>query len=111
MISSGESLFDATKKGKHKHHAMHNDSLKSWREINMSRRMKTVMQAFVYNGCLTDRQARDVLGFDDMNSVRPAITRLCDMGLLIERGQIRCQTTGKTVRVCSPRAYEKRVRK
>ena len=46
----------------------------------------------------TDREIKDAWGFDDMNSIRPRVTELVGMGLLIECGKRRCIETGKTVR-------------
>lgn len=48
----------------------------------------------------TDRQMMAKLGFTDMNAVRPRITELIDIGLLVEVGAIRCPVTSKKVRVC-----------
>ena len=47
----------------------------------------------------TDRQVKTILGFDDMNQVRPRITELIQLGLLEEVGKTKCPITCKMVRV------------
>jgi len=49
---------------------------------------------------LTDREIMVHLHYADMNSVRPSITRLVDLGVLVESGDRYDFTTGLTVRVC-----------
>lgn len=49
----------------------------------------------------TDRNIADILGYPDMNAVRPTITRLTDLGFLHEIGSVVCQTTKRVVRVSS----------
>ena len=48
---------------------------------------------------MTDRAILDALNVQDVNNIRPEITRLKQKGLLEENGKIRCPTTGKTVRL------------
>jgi hypothetical protein len=48
---------------------------------------------------LTDRQVANILGFHDMNQVRPRISELKEAGALIEMGKMRDPFTGKTVRL------------
>lgn len=48
---------------------------------------------------ITDREVKDVLGFADMNAVRPRITELIESGLLRECGRIKDDATRKMVRV------------
>ena len=48
----------------------------------------------------TDRDMLRVLGYSDMTAVRPRITELLSMGLLIEVDAVRDPVTGKTVRRC-----------
>tara|TARA_R100001163_G_scaffold14424_1_gene13172 strand:- start:4136 stop:4414 length:279 start_codon:yes stop_codon:yes gene_type:complete len=47
----------------------------------------------------TDRQVKTILGFNDMNQVRPRITELIQLGLLEEVGKTKCPITCKMVRV------------
>lgn len=48
---------------------------------------------------ITDRDVKDVLGFADMNAVRPRITELIESGALRECGRVKDSVTGKMVRV------------
>lgn len=50
-------------------------------------------------GVWTDRQIKDALRFADMNSVRPRITELIEMGVVEERGYTFCSVTNKRVRL------------
>lgn len=52
------------------------------------------------NEPLTDREVMEELGFDDMNTVRPTITRLVQEGVLKIAQHTVCPVTGKTVRCC-----------
>lgn len=58
---------------------------------------------------MIDREVRNVLRLDDMNSVRPRITELIDAGRLVECGQVRCPATGKQVRLVDIRAQQLRL--
>ena len=50
---------------------------------------------------MTDRQIINALRVEDVNNIRPEITRLKQQGVLIEAGKTKCPITGKTVRtVC-----------
>ena len=51
----------------------------------------------------TDREVATALGFDDLNAVRPRITELLELGLVVETGSIVCPVTGKTVRMTRAR--------
>lgn len=46
----------------------------------------------------TDRQIMGYLDYCEPNCVRPRITHLIQMGVLMEVGSVRCPVTGKTVR-------------
>lgn len=48
----------------------------------------------------TDRQIAAVLGYADMNTVRPSITRLVYDGILKQTASVRCKVTGRSVRAC-----------
>ena len=47
---------------------------------------------------ITDRTCMKLLGYTDMNAVRPRITELIKKGVLRESGQISCPETKKKVR-------------
>ena len=64
-------------------------------------REREVLFAYVQQGFLTDREVARSLGYDDMNAVRPTITRLVQEGRLREVGTKKCRESGRTVRVCA----------
>ena len=47
----------------------------------------------------TDRRIMKALGEDDVNNIRPEITRLKQDGLIREAGKVACEFTGKKVRL------------
>ena len=49
---------------------------------------------------LTDREVMSILQEQDVNNVRPEITRLKQDGLLVEVDKVKCLWTGKSVRRC-----------
>lgn len=85
--------------GKHKTHRMHENSLRSWRELDHETREYAVCDALRRFGPMTDRQVCTKLGSADMNFCRPAITNLRDQGVIYEHSRTKCETTGRTVRV------------
>ena len=81
---------------------VHPNSAQALRESahELSQRAKDVLA--VYRRAthpITDRDVKDVLGFADMNAVRPRITELIEAGLLRECGRVKDALTGKGVRV------------
>lgn len=48
---------------------------------------------------MTDREVAGVLGEEDLNNVRPEITRLRDAGLVREVGSTKCSVTRRKVRL------------
>lgn len=46
----------------------------------------------------TDREIAEHLKFADLNAVRPRITELITLGLVVELASVTCPITGKTVR-------------
>ena len=79
---------------------MHPNSIKSWREMDIGDRMKQIAGAFEEHGPMTDRQVKNKLGFEDMNSVRPSICSLLDLDIIDECDRVKCPTSNRTVRVC-----------
>lgn len=51
------------------------------------------------HGPSTDRQVMVGMGFTEPNAVRPRITEAVEIGELVEVGSVRCNVTGKTVRI------------
>ncbi len=81
--------------------SIHANSVSAYHEERpqLSARARQILQHVRRVGPRTDRQLMGDLGFSDMNSVRPRITELCQLGLLCECGECKCPVTGKTVRI------------
>lgn len=79
---------------------VHANSIEAYHseEPKLSARAGAILAWIHVHGAATDRQVVSGMGFLDMNTVRPRITELIDAGMLEEIGNIRCVTTGKTVR-------------
>jgi predicted transcriptional regulator len=65
-----------------------------------SKREQQILSAFAGIGIATDRDICNLLGFPDLNAVRPRITELIRDGVIEETGSQQCLITKKTVRVC-----------
>jgi DNA-binding Lrp family transcriptional regulator len=64
-------------------------------------RQEQVLEVYRCYGCsLTDREVMRHLGFIDMNTVRPSITRLVKKGVLKAVKSLVDDATGVTVRAC-----------
>jgi hypothetical protein len=85
---------------------MHVNSLEAYRSLDLAPRLSAVLNAYLSSMCpLTDREVKELLGFDDCNAVRPRCTKLIELGLIEEVGnKQRDHVTGKKVRVCQPTA-------
>ena len=80
---------------------VHQNSIESYHSSGplISRRAQMVLDWVRANGRATDRQVMQGLGFTDGNAVKPRISELIQIGLLVEVGATRCHITGKTVRL------------
>jgi hypothetical protein len=67
-------------------------------EPKLGRRALDILFWLRAYGPATDRQIADGMHFRDMNSIRPRVTELLEQGLLAELGNVKCSTTGRTVR-------------
>lgn len=82
-------------------HAMHDNSLSAFSEISDERSERATL---IYNLLanmarpMTDREVARMLGFQDLNAVRPRLTELLEGHWLVESTSIKCPVTGKTVR-------------
>jgi predicted transcriptional regulator len=66
----------------------------------LSKRAKHIHNFFCEKqGLYTDRQVQVEMGFLEPNNVRPRITELIKSGLLEEVGKVKCNVTGKNVRI------------
>jgi repressor of nif and glnA expression len=83
---------------------MHCHSIKAYHEEHpkLSKRAAEILKFLkdIQHG-MTDRQVKDAMYGQnaDMNRVRPRITELIEVGLLVQVNQAKDQLTGKTVRV------------
>ena len=68
-------------------------------QAKLGERDRSVLATVRQCGPMTDREVKLALGFEDMNNVRPTITRLVAMDLLIENGSTKCQESGRKVRL------------
>lgn len=66
--------------------------------IRLSKRAKDCLMVIEVAGPVTDREVLAGLDLPDMNCVRPRITELCKLGLVIECGRVKCSVTNKSVR-------------
>jgi len=85
----------------HAAHRMHENSLDAYgaEREKLGRRAQAVLAWVRLHGPATDREVMRGLGFTEPNCVRPRVTELVDLGLLVEVSNRRCPVTGKTVRV------------
>ena len=81
-------------------HAMHANSLQAYREERqaLQARELEVLDVLRMFGPLTDREVMECCGYAEPNAVRPRITRMVALGILVEHDAVRCPVTGKTVR-------------
>lgn len=81
---------------------IHRHSTKAYHEIADS---LPKMQRYIYKILLnaydaqTDRNVKEISRCNDMNNVRPRITELIRKGLVEEVGSVKCEVTGKKVRL------------
>lgn len=79
---------------------MHEHSLQAYREERpaLQAREREVVDVLRMFGPMTDRQVMECCGYAEPNAVRPRITRLIELGVLVEHDAVRCPVTGKRVR-------------
>jgi len=74
-------------------------ALEAFRGLTPGPRHKEILSLCLrQNQPLTDRQIKDLLGFEDMNSVRPRISELIDFKYLTVCGYVICPKTKEKVR-------------
>lgn len=81
---------------------IHDNSLEAFKTLDKASRQKMVLECYHrYPLGLTDRDVKDLLGFSDMNSVRPRVSEMIkeDRPRLEEKKKIRDSVTGRNVRV------------
>lgn len=80
---------------------MHRNSLEAYRteEPRLSRRGAAVLAWVREHGPHTDREVAYGMGFgENLNAVRPRITELIELHILMEVGDVVCPVTRKSVR-------------
>jgi len=87
----------------HAFHAMHINSRAAHILIcqTLPARKSEVYGAVLTLACATDRDVAALLGYADLNRVRPRITEMLGEGTLIERDSRRCPVTHRMVRTVS----------
>jgi hypothetical protein len=78
---------------------MHTNSLNAFHAATFTVRELEIINAIQKYGSSTDRQIKDILGFTDMNAVRPRISELIIKGKLEERGSQHDPVTKRNVRI------------
>lgn len=81
---------------------MHDNSLKAHAEDEpkLSKRARLILAHIrMRDRPLTDRQVMSLMGFAERGMVQPRITELIKAKLLEEVGSVKCDVTGKTVRL------------
>jgi hypothetical protein len=74
--------------------------MKSYNELdNLSTRCRKVVSALEDLGVATDRRIKEHLRLPDMNNVRPRVTELIKLGIVIEDGEDICEETNRSVRL------------
>lgn len=80
---------------------IHDNSMMAYSDVKpeLSGRRKDIYLAMkgTSKKC-TDREIKELMGFGDMNAVRPRITELIKFGYIEEVGSVKCPVTNQTVR-------------
>lgn len=98
LFTDVERKREAKRKRTQRLHANSREAYRAERSELKARSLAILVEVRV-NGQGTDRQIKDRMGFTEMNAVRPRITELVDAGLLREMKTVKCEVTGRPVRV------------
>ena len=78
---------------------IHDNSVASYGQLEgLNKRCRMVVSALSDLGMATDRRLKEHLNLPDMNNVRPRVTELLKLGIVVECGAEVCDVTNKTVR-------------
>ena len=81
--------------------SIHRNSLSAYASLKRVDRYEAILKAYEsIKSPLTDRDVKEILGFPDMNNVRPRISELIDKGKIIEVGSELDLVTNTRVRLC-----------
>ncbi len=91
--------------------SLHEHSDRSRKQEKLSGRSSCIRESIFHmlvarGAPMTDREIAGVLGEDDLNNVRPEITRLRDAGLVREVGNTKCSITRRKVRLVRNKGTE-----
>ncbi len=77
---------------------VHANSIVSFYNTDRDTRYRAILACYEPEQLYTDRKVCFMLGFSDLNAVRPRITELIDKGILIEAGKTMDMLTQRQVR-------------
>lgn len=88
----------------HATHEMHSNSLAAYAGLDgLPYRQREVLGCYISSlFAMSDREALERMGLNDMNAIRPRITELIKKELLEECRSAICHVTHRKVRVCRP---------
>lgn len=87
----------------HSAETVHANSRASFAALDVNERQSLVMAAYLLaNAPLTDRDVARRIGTTELNDVRPRVSELVGKSLLWECGSVKCEVSGRKVRVCIP---------
>ena len=79
---------------------IHDNSMSSYDELDgLNNRCRLVIDALYELGRATDRSIKEHLKLPDMNNVRPRVTELLKLGILVECGNQLCRVSNRNVRL------------
>jgi hypothetical protein len=78
---------------------IHDNSLTAFHSLNREHRREFVLKAYKACGSLTDREVKEYLGLEDMDEVRPRISEMIKIGILVECGERIDLKTRRPVRI------------
>jgi hypothetical protein len=77
---------------------VHRNSLSAYHSEDFNPREQAIVACLDASSVpLTAREIAGRLGFQDLNAVKPRLTRLKDIHAVCEAGDVRCPVSGKTV--------------
>lgn len=91
--------------------ATHANSLSAFASLDLNAREALVLSAYLLAAApMSDRDCAKRMGANDMNQIRPRVTALVGKALLWEVGSIKCEVSGRRVRLCIPTAKARKAK-
>jgi len=79
---------------------IHENSVAAFKNLKITKRHKEILLIFqLYSRPLTDREVKELGGWEDMNDVRPRISELIALKILKQCGYVIDERTKKKVRI------------